>query len=97
MSTGWIFLAAMIGMYSVANLFQAIAAANTHSHDSLNPRLLARLARHTVYGAGVLCQLAGFILAFLARRDLPLFLVQPSVAAGLGVTAVLGVLLLHGR
>jgi len=97
MSTGWIFLAAMIGMYGVANLFQSIAAANTHSHDSLNPKLLVRLARHKVYVVGVLCQLAGFILAFLARRDLPLFLVQSSVAAGLGVTAVLGVLLLHWR
>jgi hypothetical protein len=36
----------------------------------------------------------GFVLAFLARRDLPLFLVQASVAAGLGVTALLGVLVL---
>ena len=39
----------------------------------------------------------GFVLAFLARRDLPLFLVQASVAAGLGVTAVLGVLVLKWR
>ena len=37
------------------------------------------------------------MLAFLARRDLPLFLVQASVAAGLGVTAVLGVLVLKWR
>jgi hypothetical protein len=36
----------------------------------------------------------GFVLAFLARRDLPLFLVQASVAAGLGVTAILGVVIL---
>ena len=37
------------------------------------------------------------MLAFLARRDLPLFLVQASVAAGLGVTALLGVLVLKWR
>lgn len=97
MSAGWFFLAAMIGMYGVANLLQSIAAANTTSHDSLDPKLLMRLARHRVYVVGLLCQLVGFILAFLARRDLPLFLVQSSVAAGLGVTAILGVLVLHWR
>src|SRR4029453_16935702 len=94
MSSGWIFLAAMIGMYGVANLLQSVAAANTTAHESLDPKLLVRLARHRVYVVGLLCQVLGFILAFLARRDLPLFLVQASVAAGLGVTAVLGVFVL---
>jgi len=97
MSAGWFFLAAMIGMYGVANLLQSIAAANTTAHDSLDPKLLVRLARHKVYVIGLTCQMLGFILAFLARRDLPLFLVQSSVAAGLGVTAILGVLVLKWR
>ena len=91
------FLAAMIGMYGVANLLQSVAAANTTSHETLDPKLLVRLARHQTYVLGLLCQVLGFVLAFLARRDLPLFLVQASVAAGLGVTAVLGVLVLHWR
>ncbi len=97
MSAGWIFLAVMIGMYGVANLLQSIAAAKTTAHDSLDPKLLVRLARHQTYVAGLLCQILGFILAVLARRDLPLFLVQSSVAAGLGVTAVLGVFVLKWR
>jgi hypothetical protein len=97
MSAGWVFLAAMIGMYGVANLLQSIAAANTTAHDSLDPKLLVRLARHKVYVIGLTCQMLGFILAFLARRDLPLFLVQSSVAAGLGVTAILGVLVLKWK
>ena len=97
MSAGWFFLAAMIGMYGVANLLQSIAAANTTSHDTLDPKLLVRLARHRTYVAGLLCQILGFVLAFLARRDLPLFLVQSSVAAGLGVTAILGVLVLKWK
>ncbi len=97
MSAGWFFLAAMIGMYGVANLLQSMAAAKTTAHDSLDPKLLMRLARHQTYVAGLLCQVLGFILAFLARRDLPLFLVQSSVAAGLGVTAILGVLVLKWR
>ena len=87
----------MIGMYGVANLLQSIAAAKTTAHDSLDPKLLMRLAKHQTYVAGLLCQVLGFILAFLARRDLPLFLVQASVAAGLGVTAILGVLVLKWR
>jgi hypothetical protein len=65
--------------------------------DSLDPKLLVRLVRHRTYVLGLLCQILGFVLAFLARRELPLFLVQASVAAGLGVTAVLGVLVLKWR
>jgi hypothetical protein len=87
----------MIGMYGVANLLQSVAAARTTAHASLDPKLLMRLARHRIYLFGLLCQVLGFILAFLARRDLPLFLVQSAVAAGLGVTAVLGVLVLQWR
>jgi hypothetical protein len=97
MSPGWFFLAAMIGMYGIANLLQSIAAANTTAHATLDPKLLVRLAKHRVYVYGLGCQVAGFILAFVARRDLPLFLVQSAVAAGLGVTAVLGVLSLKWR
>jgi hypothetical protein len=97
MSPGWSFLAAMIGMYGVANLLQSVAAARTTAHETLDPKLLVRLAKHKTYLVGLLCQLLGFILAFLARRDLPLFLVQASVAAGLGVTAILGVLVLKWR
>jgi len=96
-STGWFYLAAMIGMYGVANLLQSIAAARTTAHETLDPKLLMRLARQKTYLLGLLCQVLGFILAFLARGDLPLFLVQASVAAGLGVTAVLGVFVLKWK
>jgi hypothetical protein len=97
MSAGWIFLAAMIGAYGVANMLQSMAAARTTAHETLDPKLLVRLAKHRVYLAGLLIQLFGFLLAFAARRDLPLFLVQASVAAGLGVTAVLGVITLKWK
>jgi hypothetical protein len=94
LSSGWFFLAAMIVAYGVANLLQSRAATRTTMHHKLDPALLVRLAGQRSYLLGVGCQSLGFILAFLARRDLPLFLVQASVAAGLGVTALLGVLLL---
>ncbi|WP_412747039.1 hypothetical protein [Krasilnikovia sp. MM14-A1004] len=84
----------MIVAYGVANLLQSIAAARTSVHHTFDPGLLVRLASQRTYILGLLCQVLGFLLAFLARRDLPLFLVQASVAAGLGVTALLGVLVL---
>jgi len=34
MSAGWIFLAAMIGMYGVANLLQSMAASRTTEHQT---------------------------------------------------------------
>lgn len=87
----------MIVAYGVANLLQSVAAARTTVHHTFDPGLLLRLAGHRTYLVGLVCQVAGFVLAFLARRDLPLFLVQSSVAAGLGVTALLGVLVLKWR
>lgn len=87
----------MIVAYGIANLLQSVAAARTTVHHTFDPGLLLRLAGHRTYLVGLLCQVVGFVLAFLARRDLPLFLVQASVAAGLGVTALLGVLLLKWR
>ncbi|MFU8872000.1 hypothetical protein [Micromonospora sp. SL4-19] len=87
----------MIVAYGFANLLQSVAAARTTVHHSFDPGLLLRLASHRTYLVGLSCQVVGFVLAFMARRDLPLFLVQASVAAGLGVTAVLGVLVLKWR
>jgi hypothetical protein len=97
MSAGWVFLAAMIVAYGVANLLQSIAAARTTLDRAFNPKLLLHLGKHKTYVVGIICQSAGFLLAFLARADLPLFLVQSAVAAGLGVTAVLGVVVLKWK
>jgi drug/metabolite transporter (DMT)-like permease len=96
-SSGWLFLTAMIVAYGAANLLQSVAVSRTHQEKKFHPSLLLRLCGQRIYLIGVGCQMLGFVLAFLARRDLPLFLVQASVAAGLGVTAVLGVLVLKWR
>ena len=97
MTAGWLFLAAMIAMYGIANLLQAVAASRVTIHHTLDPSLLLKLASHKTYVIGLACQLGGYVLAVFARRDLPLFLVQASVAAGLGVTALLGVLVLKWK
>jgi hypothetical protein len=96
-SWSWLFLGAMIGAYGVANLLQSVAAARTDLHQGFHPKLLLNLGRHRSYLVGIACQFSGFLLAFLARRDLPLFLVQSAVAAGLGVTTVLGMVILKWR
>ena len=96
-STGWLCLAAMIFAYGTANLLQSIAATRTRRCHSMQPKLLLRLCNQRIYLLGVGCQLTGFTLAFFARRELPLFLVQASVAAGLGVMAILGVVFLKWR
>jgi multidrug transporter EmrE-like cation transporter len=83
--------------YGVANFLQSVAAARVTVHSRLDPGLLVKLFAHRTYVAGLLCQLAAFFLAFFARRDLPLFLVQTAVAGGLGVTVLLGVALLKWR
>src|SRR6266508_4521532 len=97
MTVGWLFLGAMIAIYGVANFFQSMGASRVSVHHTLDPILLFKLAGQRTYLLGVACQLVGYLLAVFARRDLPLFLVQASVAAGLGVTAVLGVLVLKWR
>jgi len=97
MTAGWLFLAAMIAVYGVANFLQAMAAARVTIHHTMDPALLVKLAGHKTYLVGIGCQAFGYLLAVFARRDLPLFLVQASVAAGLGITALLGVLVLKWR
>ncbi|WP_018351407.1 hypothetical protein [Longispora albida] len=87
----------MIAAYGVSNLLQSIAVNREQTADNLHPSLLAKLATQPVYLLGLLCQIAGFVLAFLAREDLPLFLVQACMTAGLGVTAILGVFVLKWR
>ena len=87
----------MVIAYGCANLLQSIAAMRTKPHHSMHPSLLYRLACQRTYLYGVGCQMVGFTLAFFARRELPLFLVQASVAAGLGVMVLLGVATLRWR
>src|SRR5262249_57614727 len=95
--TGWFVLGAVVVAWGCGNLLQSVAARRTQRCHSLHPSFLLRLCNQRVYLFGVMFQLIGFTLAFFARRELPLFLVQASVTAGLGVMALLGVLFLRWR
>ncbi len=97
MVIGWIVLAIMVLGYGTANFLQGVAATQDKADERLDPRLLIRLARKKTYLLGVAFQALGTIAAFVARHDLPLFLVQAAIGAGIAVTALLGVLVLKWR
>lgn len=76
---------------------QTVAARRTETRTRLDPGLLARLASDRLYLVGFAAQVLAFVLAFLARAELPLFLVQAGSTAAVGLAAVLGALLLGWR
>ena len=76
--------------YAVGIVAQAVAARRAERRDRLDPGLLARLATDRVYLVGFGAQVVGFGLAFLARADLPLYLVQAGAMSAVGIAAVLG-------
>jgi drug/metabolite transporter (DMT)-like permease len=83
--------------YGVASVLQAMGARSTHDTGTVDPRLLARLLRNTPFVAGMLMDLTGGVLQFVALRTLPLFLVQATQAANLAVTALVAVPVLGAR
>ena len=83
--------------YGVASVLQAIGARSTHDSGTVDPRLLGRLLGQTPFLIGVLMDITGGVLQFLALRTLPLFLVQATQAANLAVTAVVAVPVLGAR
>ena len=83
--------------YAVGIVAQTVAAQRAERRDRLDPGLLARLAGDRVYLLGFGAQVVGFGLAFLARADLPLYLVQAGAMSAVGIAAVLGAVLLGWR
>lgn len=83
--------------YGVASVLQAIGARSTRDTGTVDPRLLGRLLAQTPFLIGVLMDITGGVLQFLALRTLPLFLVQATQAANLAVTAVVAVPVLGAR
>jgi len=73
--------------YGVGTVLQAAGARRVHSAERLDPMLLARLARQSMYIGGLALDAVGFVASLLALRTLPLFVVQAAIAGSLGVTA----------
>jgi drug/metabolite transporter (DMT)-like permease len=83
--------------YGVATVLQAVAARSAPHTADVDPRLLLRLLRRIPFLGGVLLDVGGFALQFLALRRVPVFLVQTAQAANLAVTALVAVPLLGVR
>jgi hypothetical protein len=93
---GYVELAASASMYGMGIVAQSVAARRIERPGG-GLGLLARLARDRLYVAGFAGQVAGFVLAFLARASLPLYLVQAGSSCAVGLATVFGVVVLGWR
>jgi hypothetical protein len=83
--------------YAIGIVAQTVAARRATMRDGLDVGLLARLASDRIYLLGFAAQVAGFVLAFLARATLPLYLVQAASSSAVGIAAAIGAVLLGWR
>jgi hypothetical protein len=96
----WLAALLLIGAviaYGYSNLVQALAAHREQTPAWSEFGLIGKLVTRPLYLAGMVAQAVGFILAFVARKELPLFLVQSALAGAVGVTALLGTVFLGWR
>jgi len=94
MMLGYVFLALSAVVYAIGIVAQTVAARRTEIRDRVDPGLLARLATDRIYLVGFTSQVAGFVLTFLARATLPLYLVQAGASSAVGLAAVIGLTVL---
>ena len=81
----------------VAVVLQGLAARHQPTERDLDVLLMWRLVRSPAYLAGLALTALGFLLALVALRQLPLFVVQAARASSLGVTALVAVPVLGSR
>ncbi|MGH3567431.1 MAG: hypothetical protein ACRDRH_15630 [Pseudonocardia sp.] len=91
---GYVFLALSAVVYAIGIVAQTVAVRRTEIRDRVDPGLLARLATDRIYLVGFTSQVAGFVLTFLARATLPLYLVQAGASSAVGLAAVVGLTVL---
>lgn len=94
MMLGYVFLALSAVVYAIGIVAQTVAARRTEIRDRVDPGLLVRLATDRIYLVGFTSQVAGFVLTFLARATLPLYLVQAGASSAVGLAAVIGLTVL---
>ena len=94
---GYPALVASAVMYAIGIVAQSVAARRAEQRGGIDPGLLGRLATDRVYLLGFGAQVTGFVLAFLARATLPLYLVQAGASSAVGLAALFGALALGWR
>ncbi|WP_191303518.1 hypothetical protein [Lentzea cavernae] len=95
--SGHLALAVSTVLYGLGIVAQTVAARRADARPGSGVGLLARLASDRLYLLGFSGQVGGFLFAFLAREDLPLYLVQAGSSSAVGLATVIGVLLLGWR
>ena len=93
---GYVELAASTSMYGMGIVAQSVAARRVE-RPGAGLGLLAQLTKDRLYLLGFAGQVGGFVLAFLARESLPLYLVQAGSSCAVGLATVVGVVLLGWR
>ncbi|PSL56160.1 hypothetical protein B0I31_104451 [Saccharothrix carnea] len=94
--TGYLELAASAVLYALGIVAQSIASRRAEGGVG-GLGLLARLARDRLYLLGFAGQVGGFALAFLARAELPLYLVQAGSSCAVGLATLFGIAVLGWR
>ncbi len=86
-------LAALVAAvsYGVASIMETITARRSKTSSRLDPTLLLRLGLQPLFLAAMALDVVGFAAAAAALQRLPLFFVQSTVAASVGVTALIAV------
>lgn len=79
----------------VAAILQKISADREDTVTKLDARLMLKLIRDVPYVLGIILDVSGWILTFIAVRYLPLFLVESIIAANIAVTALIERFVLH--
>ena len=78
--------------YAVASVMQQYAAVRAPDSDALRMSLLFRLAARPIWLVGILADIGGFVLQFIALGHGSLVLVQPLLVCGLLFALPLGAL-----
>jgi uncharacterized membrane protein len=94
--TGYLELAASAVLYALGIVAQSVASRRADQTGG-GLSLLARLARDRLYLLGFAGQVGGFALAFLARAQLPLYLVQAGSSCAVGLATLFGIVVLGWR
>jgi len=84
-------------LLSLAAVLQHRAAGQVPTHKSMRPALLGDLLRRPMWVVGVLCDVAAYVLQFLALRRGSILLVQSVLVTGLLFAIPLGAAFSHRR
>lgn len=95
--SGHLALAVSTVLYGLGIVAQTVAARRADERPGTGVGLLARLASDRLYLLGFSGQVGGFLFAFLARADLPLYLVQAGSSCAVGLATAIGVVALGWR